>query len=91
MTGQSIGHDREEQIRQQVADIWREVLPFSGSQPDATFFELSGDSVAAVRIVSRIEEDLDVLIDVGDIFEDDPTLSSLTDSVLQRTTSPAHG
>ncbi|MFC7613497.1 phosphopantetheine-binding protein [Actinokineospora soli] len=50
-------------------------------QDNDTFFELGGESISAVRLVSRIEEELDVWIDVGDIFEEDPTLATLIATV----------
>lgn len=63
-------------IAQKVEAIWRDVLTVPSGQEDATFFELGGDSVSAVRLTSRIEEELGVLIDVGDMFED-PDLAEL--------------
>jgi peptidyl carrier protein len=72
------------EIAQKVEKIWRAVLTVPSGQEDATFFELGGESISAVRLVSRIEEELDIWIDVGDIFEDDPNLATLTRSVLAR-------
>lgn len=69
-------------IAEQVATIWKDVLDGAGSAgPDASFFELSGDSIAAVRLVGLIEDELGVEIEVGDIFEDDPTLADLIRTV----------
>lgn len=73
-----------EHIARTVEDIWQDVLTVSPGQEDATFFELGGESIAAVRLVSRIEEELDIWLDVGDIFEDDPDLASLTRTVIAR-------
>lgn len=73
-----------EHIARTVEGIWQDVLTVSPGQEDATFFELGGESIAAVRLVSRIEEELDIWIDVGDIFEDDPDLASLTRTVIAR-------
>lgn len=67
-------------IAQKVEAIWRDVLSVPSGQEDATFFELGGDSVSAVRLTSRIEEELGVLIDVGDMFED-PDLAELVRTV----------
>ncbi|HVK24315.1 MAG TPA: phosphopantetheine-binding protein [Actinokineospora sp.] len=67
-----------------VEAIWKDVLSVQEGQEDATFFELGGESISAVRLVSRIEDDLDVLIDVGDIFEDDPTLADLIATVTAK-------
>jgi non-ribosomal peptide synthetase component F len=77
--------DQDTMIEQKVEEIWRSVLTVGPGQQDATFFELSGDSMSAVRITSRIQGELDVLIDVADIFEEDPTLDALVASVRERT------
>lgn len=66
-------------VAEQVAAIWKDVL--SEGEPGASFFELGGDSIAAVRLVGLIEDELGVEIEVGDIFEDDPTLADLTATV----------
>lgn len=74
----------EAPIEQKVTEIWQSVLAAAPGTEDATFFELSGDSMSAVRIVSRIQEELDVVIDVADLFEEDPTLAALVKSVQER-------
>ena len=71
-------------IAQKVETIWRDVLTVPSGQDDATFFELGGESISAVRLASRIEEELDVWIDVGDIFEEDPNLATLTQTVIAK-------
>jgi acyl carrier protein len=63
--------NRVEALRARVEAIWKEILEMPDGQTQATFFELKGDSISAIRLVSRIEEELDVLLDVGDLFEDD--------------------
>ncbi|WP_054051330.1 phosphopantetheine-binding protein [Alloactinosynnema sp. L-07] len=68
-------------IENKVAEIWKAVLTVPAGQEDDTFFELGGESISAVRLVSRIEDELDVLVDVGDIFEDDPNLAALIRTV----------
>ncbi|MFI5621376.1 phosphopantetheine-binding protein [Streptomyces sp. NPDC051567] len=69
-------------IEEKVAGIWADVLGQGGSaDADVTFFEAGGESIAAVRMVARVEEELDVLVDIGDIFEEDPTLSSFIRTV----------
>lgn len=69
-----------------VRSIWTGILgdtPESGSE--ATFFEAGGESISATRLVARIEEELGVEIEVGDIFEEDPTLDALIDIVTAKT------
>jgi acyl carrier protein len=57
-------------LAQQVRAIWREVLGAADGQDGATFFDLQGQSISAVRIVARIEDELGVEVDVGALFED---------------------
>jgi acyl carrier protein len=71
-------------IARKVEEIWRAALTVPAGQEDATFFELGGESISAVRLVSRIEEELGVWIDVGDLFEDDPNLAALVQSVTAK-------
>ncbi len=71
-------------VRDTVEKIWNDVLELDGTQQDVSFFDLNGDSISAVRLAARIEEELHVEIDVADIFEDDPTLAELTDTVESR-------
>lgn len=75
-------------IAHKVEQIWRDVLNVPSGQEDATFFELGGDSVTAVRLVSRLEEELGVWIDVGDMFED-PNLAALTEVVVAKAAEAA--
>ena len=71
-------------IEQTVEAIWKDVLTVPAGQEQATFFELGGESISAVRLVSRIEEQLDVWIEVGDIFEEDPNLEALIRTVVAK-------
>lgn len=74
------GLDRAE-IERKVTEIWRDVLGARPGQDEATFFELSGQSIAAVRITARVEDELGVLVDIGELFED-PDLPGFVDVVL---------
>lgn len=74
-------------IDQKVEGIWKGIFTVPSGQEDATFFDLGGESISAVRLVSRIEEELDVWIDVGDIFEEDPNLQSLIHTVKAKAAS----
>jgi acyl carrier protein len=70
-------------IAQRVAAIWTDVLGPGSDLPGATFFELKGQSIAAVRIAAAVEEQLGVILDIGDLFED-PDLATLTRDVQAR-------
>ena len=69
-------------VAQKIRQIWREVLEMKEGQEAATFFDLKGDSISAVRLVARVEDELGVAVDVGDIFEEDPDLPTFLRDVL---------
>jgi acyl carrier protein len=68
-------------ITQRVAAIWTDILGPGSDRPGATFFELNGQSIAAVQISAAIEEQLGVALDIGALFED-PDLQTVTRVVL---------
>ncbi|MEU3455896.1 phosphopantetheine-binding protein [Micromonospora sp. NPDC006766] len=70
-------------IAQRVAAIWTDVLGPGSDRPGATFFELNGQSIAAVQIAAEVEEQLGVTLDIGDLFED-PDLETVTRNILAR-------
>lgn len=70
-------------IAQRVSAIWTDVLGPGSDRPGATFFDLNGQSIAAVRIAAAVEEQLGVTLDIGDLFED-PDLETLTRDILAR-------
>lgn len=74
------------EVERQATQIWRDVLGARPGQDDATFFELSGQSIAAVRITARVEDEIGVLIDVGDLFED-PDLPAFVALVVDQAQS----
>ncbi|MBN3932799.1 acyl carrier protein [Streptomyces verrucosisporus] len=65
-------------VTEKLERIWTETLGvLPGDLKDTTFFEAGGESISATRMVSRIEDELGVQIEVGDIFEEDPDLEAL--------------
>ncbi|HEV7980536.1 phosphopantetheine-binding protein [Amycolatopsis sp.] len=66
-----------------IEQIWKDVLKVREIPTDATFFELRGQSISAVRIAARIEDELGVQIDMGDLFED-PDLATFTRDVVAK-------
>ncbi|GAB1511528.1 phosphopantetheine-binding protein [Actinophytocola sp. KF-1] len=75
--------DRLRAISQKVEQIWREVLDVAEGQEDATFFELEGQSISAVRIAARVEDEIGVQVDIGDLFED-PDLATFVRDVVAK-------
>lgn len=72
------------EIQKKVEEIWTEVLSVAEGQEDASFFELGGESVAAARLVAKVEDSFGVVIEIGDIFEDDPTMAEFVQTVAAR-------
>ncbi|MEU5903157.1 phosphopantetheine-binding protein [Micromonospora sp. NPDC047527] len=72
---------RRSTVEKCVAAIWSDVLRMPPDRPEATFFELQGQSISAVRIITRIEDELGVVVDVGLLFED-PDLTAFTAAVV---------
>ncbi|MEV4483210.1 phosphopantetheine-binding protein [Micromonospora coxensis] len=81
MTEIDLSGSSQSAVEKRVEAIWRDVLHMPQDRPDATFFELQGQSISAVRIVTRIEDELGVVVDVGLLFED-PDLTTFTAAVV---------
>ncbi len=64
--------------------IWCEVLGLEHVGREQSFFALSGQSIAAVRLISRVKAVLGVDITVRTVFEA-PTLAALARAVLRGT------
>jgi acyl carrier protein len=57
------------QLERFIAGVWAEVLGIEHVDPDADFLQLGGNSLHAVRIVGRVEEDLDIVLSVRAVLE----------------------
>ncbi|HEX4812646.1 MAG TPA: phosphopantetheine-binding protein [Nonomuraea sp.] len=75
---------RRSLVEKDVTQIWNSVLGVTGDASDATFCELGGQAVAAIRIVAGIEHRLGVTIELGTLFADG-TLDGLLRHVLAKT------
>ncbi len=64
-------------IEETLASIWREVLHLEVVGPDESFFEVGGQSIAMVRVISRIREALGVEVSPPQFFAT-PTLGGLS-------------
>ncbi|ACZ88334.1 non-ribosomal peptide synthetase [Streptosporangium roseum] len=63
-----------------VAEIWAEVLGLDGIGVHDDFFALGGNSLLAIRVVSRIRAAVDLEIPVDAVFTN-PTVERLADAV----------
>lgn len=60
-----------------ISDIWRDLLGIDDISKDSNFFELGGDSVCASQVLMRISEQTEIILSLGDIFEN-PTLTGIS-------------
>ncbi|XKK38596.1 acyl carrier protein [Nocardiopsis sp. ARC36] len=83
------GHEQPSSLtRRLIDDCYPVVLPGVVVGPDQDFFELGGDSLQLIRLVSVVQETFGVEIDAVRFFEE-PTVLCLTDQVRARlSTSP---
>jgi acyl transferase domain-containing protein len=51
---ESSGADRVGEVQRMVTAAWEEVLGVAGVEPDAAFGDLGGDSIAAGRVIARL-------------------------------------
>ena len=66
-----------------IADFWSEVLRVNEVGVDDDFFDLGGDSLHMVQIISRLQREYEVEIPLGDFF-DNPTVAQLALIVKQQ-------
>ena len=63
-----------------IADAWRRILQRQRVSREDHFFDIGGDSLAAVRVIASIESTLGVALKIRSIF-DAPTLAALAELV----------
>lgn len=63
--------------RERLAPIWCEVLQIDEAIDDQNFFEVGGESVAAIHLAARVEDELRTSCTIEDVF-DNPTLRELS-------------
>jgi acyl transferase domain-containing protein/thioesterase domain-containing protein/acyl carrier protein len=72
----------------QLAGFWAELLGVSRIRPDDDFFDLGGQSLIAIRLMSRIQRTLGIRLQLADIFAM-PTLTTLAAGIRERDPSIA--
>jgi len=65
--------------------IWQEMLGVEAITPDQSYFDLGGDSILAVQLFIRIEQEFNVKLPLATLF-DAPTIGELA-QILQREAS----
>ncbi|WP_411096790.1 MupA/Atu3671 family FMN-dependent luciferase-like monooxygenase [Streptomyces sp. 020-2-3H-GM] len=61
-----------------LREVWESVLDLRGLPDDADFFDLGGNSIAAIRLVNRVRDTLGVAYPMRDLFAE-PTLRAMTE------------
>jgi amino acid adenylation domain-containing protein len=74
-------------LASRIATIWGEVLGLEAVTVEADFFELGGDSLAAVRMLAAVEEAISVPVSFTDFLER-PTVGALADAVARKRGGP---
>jgi amino acid adenylation domain-containing protein len=61
----------------EVSRIWQDFFPWGGdAEGEETFFDLGGDSLSALRLLLRVEQETGVLLPASAFFQE-PTLAGL--------------
>jgi amino acid adenylation domain-containing protein len=68
------------ETEKRIAAIWSEVLKLDGIGIHDDFFDLGGDSMAAVALVTHLHETFDLELDLASLF-DRPTIAGLSELV----------
>jgi len=67
----------------QIADVWNQVLRTDGIGVHDNFFEVGGDSLLAIRLISRLRDAFQIEIAPRSVFEH-PTIDGLSVVVAQK-------
>ena len=69
------------EIEEAIALVWGDVFGIKQIGRDDDFFNIGGNSLVAIQVVSRLRKELDVDLPMSGLFEH-PTISSLAAAVL---------
>ncbi len=69
------------EIEEKIAAIWKEVLAVEKVGIHDNFIELGGHSLLVISIISRIHQEFNVELQLGDVFEN-PTIKELSQLVM---------
>ncbi|MBY9080396.1 amino acid adenylation domain-containing protein [Paenibacillus sp. HN-1] len=67
-------------VERELADIWFSILGNTDIGASDNFFSLGGDSLLAVKLISRVRERLNIQLPLGSLFEA-PTIAGLAERV----------
>jgi amino acid adenylation domain-containing protein len=73
----------ENELEEQLLNIWKAVLGKTNFGVTDRFFELGGNSLKAIQVINRVREELYIELSVKDLFGKD-TIKLLADTVLEK-------
>ncbi|QIL90619.1 AMP-binding protein [Microbulbifer sp. SH-1] len=74
------------ELEKHLASIWRDLLPVQYIHANSDFFELGGDSIAAVRAMARISTELNCNVSMADIISN-RTVRQIANTITSRSVS----
>jgi acyl transferase domain-containing protein len=77
---QSASNDELTELEQQIIHIWEELFGIQSISLDDNFFELNGNSLLAIQLMSQVREKFGIEIELESMF-DDPTVAGLVGQV----------
>ena len=72
-----------DQLELRLTAIWRTALELDGIGVEDNFFDLGGDSIAAVRVISLVQRELDAPVGLAALF-DAPTVAALAATLREQ-------
>jgi phthiocerol/phenolphthiocerol synthesis type-I polyketide synthase E len=77
---QPASNDELTELEQQIIHIWEELFGIQSISLDDNFFELNGNSLLAIQLMSQVREKFGIEIELESMF-DDPTVAGLVGQV----------
>lgn len=73
-----------DELESQLIDLWQQILAMQPIGIDDNFFELGGQSLKAVQLLAKIQQEFGIQLNLKEIFEA-PTVATLANVVRQKT------
>jgi len=63
-------------MKEKIIKIWQDVLCIGSLPANSSFFDIGGDSISAILLVSRIQQEFNIDLPLHFLFEN-PTIDSM--------------
>lgn len=80
---------RHDKVDNELAQLWEETLGHSEIGPEDSFFEIGGDSLRALELMSKVKRNFSVNLPVSTLFEA-PTIRKLAAVIRTQQLPPTH-